>query len=130
VRRYAGEAKVVAHQVGIRSDVPTEKRADEAKVAALHRLNCLFCKRCGSAMALAVPPGEEELRHVCTNCGFVDYHNPKMVVGCVVEHKGQVLLCKRALEPCRGMWTLPAGFMELGETSAGVPTGLTDIWQV
>lgn len=105
--------------VDVRADVPPAKLADEAKVAALQRLNCRFCKRCGSPMQLAVPPGEDDLRHVCGNCSFVDYHNPKMVVGCVIEHEGKVLLCKRALEPCAGLWTLPAGYMELGETCAG-----------
>lgn len=105
--------------VDVRSDVPPAKLADEAKLAALQRLNCRFCKRCGAAMQLAVPPGEDDLRHVCGGCAFVDYHNPKMVVGCVIEHEGKVLLCKRALEPCAGLWTLPAGYMELGETCAG-----------
>lgn len=105
--------------VPIHASVPAAKLAEEAKIAKLQRLKCRFCKRCGGAMELAVPEGEDELRHVCYDCGFVDYHNPKMVVGCVVEHKGQVLLCRRALAPCEGRWTLPAGYMEMGETCQG-----------
>ena len=103
---------------------PDSLLANEAAIASLHALKCYFCKKCGSPMELALPADEHELRHVCKNsaCGFIDYHNPKMVVGCVIEHEGKVLLCKRALEPCSGLWTLPAGYMELGETSAGAPT--------
>lgn len=65
-----------------------------------------------------IPQGETHQRHVCTSCGYVDYFNPKMVVGCIVEHEGKILLCRRAIEPCKGLWTLPAGFMELHESSA------------
>lgn len=92
----------------------------ERQVAALNALRCNYCRRCGAPMEMAVPAGEEELRHVCSSpsCRYVDYHNPKMVVGCVVEHEGKVLLCRRALEPCRGLWTLPAGYMELAESTA------------
>ena len=55
-------------------------------------------------------------RAVCAECGFVDYQNPKIVTGSVVVHEGQVLLCRRAIEPRRGFWTLPAGYLELQET--------------
>ena len=55
---------------------------------------------------------------MCTQCARVDYQNPKMVAGCVVLHEGQVLLCRRAIEPCKGLWTLPAGYVELGESVA------------
>jgi ADP-ribose/FAD diphosphatase len=71
-------------------------------------------------MEVKRPPGDGEFRHVCTNapaCGYIDYHNPKLVVGCVVEHQGAVLLCRRAIEPCRGRWTTPAGFLELNESA-------------
>jgi ADP-ribose/FAD diphosphatase len=92
-----------------------------SKRAGLERHQCNFCKRCGSKMEIRVPENEVELRHVCSSCGFVDYHNPKVVVGCLLENrKGEVLLCRRALEPCKGLWTLPAGYMELGETTAGI----------
>ena len=91
------------------------------KAAALKYLKCNFCRVCGSPVSLRVPEGEQELRHVCTNvsCGHIEYHNPKMVVGCLVEHMGQVLLCRRAIQPCMGLWTLPAGFMELRESTQG-----------
>eukprot|EP00891_Asterochloris_glomerata_P002792 jgi/Astpho2/2792/gw1.00050.177.1_t len=73
---------------------------------------------CGGPIAMAVPPGESELRHVCQQCSAVSYLNPKMVVGCIVEHEGKILLAKRAIEPCRGKWTVPAGYLELNESSA------------
>lgn len=64
----------------------------------------------------SVPEGDTRERLVCTTCGHVDYQNPKVVVGSVVAHDDRVLLCRRAIEPRRGHWTLPAGFLELGET--------------
>jgi ADP-ribose pyrophosphatase YjhB (NUDIX family) len=78
-----------------------------------------FCSNCGSAaLALRVPDGDTLLRHVCAQCGTIHYQNPKIVVGCLPEWQGSVLLCKRAIEPRRGLWTLPAGFLENGETLA------------
>lgn len=63
-----------------------------------------------------VPPGEDRERRVCDSCGFVDYVNPRIVTG-VVAHAGNlILLCRRAIEPRKGFWTLPAGFLELGES--------------
>ena len=64
---------------------------------------------------VSVPEGDSRERYVCTTCGFIAYRNPKVVVGSVVRHDGRILLCRRAIEPRRGYWTLPAGFMELGE---------------
>lgn len=61
-------------------------------------------------------PGDTQERAVCTQCGYVAYENPKVVVGSVVAHAGEVLMCRRAIEPRRGYWTLPAGYLELGET--------------
>jgi ADP-ribose pyrophosphatase YjhB (NUDIX family) len=61
------------------------------------------------------PEGDTRERDVCATCGFVDYHNPRIVAGAVVAHEGRVLLCKRAIEPRAGFWTLPAGFMEAHE---------------
>lgn len=76
-----------------------------------------FCMQCGSAkVELRVPHGDDRERHVCADCGYIHYLNPKIVVGTVPIWKEQVLLCKRAIEPRYGMWTLPAGFMEEGET--------------
>lgn len=66
--------------------------------------------------ARTVPDGDTHERSVCENCGFVQYENPKIVVGSVVRHEGQILLCRRAIEPRRGLWTAPAGFLELHET--------------
>jgi ADP-ribose pyrophosphatase YjhB (NUDIX family) len=63
-----------------------------------------------------VPEGDNRERMVCADCGFVAYENPKVVVGSVVVADGRVLMCRRAIEPRKGFWTLPAGFMELGET--------------
>lgn len=63
-----------------------------------------------------VPRGDERARRVCSTCGFVHYENPKVVVGSVVRHGTHILLCRRAIPPRRGYWTLPAGYLELGET--------------
>jgi len=80
-----------------------------------------FCSVCGSPdIALRVPDGDNLPRYVCGNCGTIHYQNPKIVVGCLPEWQGQVLLCKRAIEPRYGLWTLPAGFLENAET---VPAG-------
>ncbi len=63
-----------------------------------------------------VPDGDTQHRDVCTDCGFVHYDNPKVVAGAVVRSNGGILLCRRAIEPRVGFWTLPAGYMELNET--------------
>lgn len=65
-----------------------------------------------------VPPGDDRRRYVCTSCRTIHYQNPRMVVGCIAEWQGQILLCKRAIEPRHGTWTLPAGYLENGETVA------------
>ena len=75
-----------------------------------------FCPQCGQPLALKVPTGDHLPRHVCTACELVHYQNPKIVVGCVPEHEGRILLCRRAIEPRHGFWTIPAGFMENDET--------------
>lgn len=75
-----------------------------------------FCSHCGSQVELRIPEGDNRTRHVCLACGTVHYENPKIVVGCVVEHDERILLCKRAIEPRYGLWTLPAGFLENGES--------------
>lgn len=67
--------------------------------------------------ARRIPEGEDRERLICGDCGFVAYENPKIIVGSVVEEEGRVLLCRRAIEPRRGFWTLPAGYMEMGETA-------------
>jgi ADP-ribose pyrophosphatase YjhB (NUDIX family) len=63
-----------------------------------------------------VPEGDSRERLVCPSCGHIAYENPKVVVGSVVAHEGRVLMCRRAIPPRRGLWTLPAGYLELGET--------------
>jgi ADP-ribose pyrophosphatase YjhB (NUDIX family) len=75
-----------------------------------------FCSECGGAVQLRIPDGDNLARHVCDACGAIHYLNPRLVVGCVPEHDGRILLCRRAIEPRRGYWTVPAGFMENGET--------------
>ncbi|BCX80868.1 hypothetical protein MIT9_P0446 [Methylomarinovum caldicuralii] len=75
-----------------------------------------FCSECGARLNLQIPPGEDRLRHVCGRCGTIHYQNPKIIAGCLPEWEGRILLCRRAIEPRKGLWTLPAGFMELGET--------------
>lgn len=77
-----------------------------------------YCQLCGSVVSFTVPPGDNLPRHVCPNCGHIHYENPRLVVGCIAEHNGSILLCRRAIEPRLGFWTLPAGFMENGETTA------------
>ncbi|MBX2811252.1 MAG: NUDIX hydrolase [Myxococcales bacterium] len=65
---------------------------------------------------LRIPDGDDRERLLCPDCGYIAYENPKIVVGAVVEHEAQILLCKRAIEPRVGYWTLPAGFLEMGES--------------
>lgn len=77
-----------------------------------------FCCTCGGTVALRVPTGDSLPRHVCDACGAIHYRNPKLVTGTLPEWEGRVLLCRRAIEPRHGLWTLPAGFMENGETVA------------
>jgi ADP-ribose pyrophosphatase YjhB (NUDIX family) len=75
-----------------------------------------FCSKCGAKVQLRVPEGDHLPRYVCEACGTIHYENPRLVVGCVPEHEGRILLCRRAIEPRRGYWTVPAGFMENRET--------------
>jgi len=77
-----------------------------------------FCSVCGAKVALRIPAGDHLPRHVCEACGTIHYSNPKMVVGAIPEWEDQILLCRRAIEPRHGKWTLPAGFMENNETTA------------
>ena len=77
-----------------------------------------FCSDCGSPVTVKIPAGDNLLRYVCTACDAVLYENPKVVVGCIPVYDEKILLCKRAIEPRAGFWTVPAGFMELGETVA------------
>ncbi len=76
-----------------------------------------FCSECGNAVEVGIPQGDNRPRHVCSSCGTIHYQNPKIVVGCIPVWDDRVLLCRRAIEPRYGFWTVPAGFMENGETS-------------
>ena len=77
-----------------------------------------FCSHCGSSkIVYKNPKGDKRPRHSCESCGAVFYENPKIVAGCIPVWKDSVLMCKRAIEPRYGLWTLPAGFMENGEST-------------
>lgn len=77
-----------------------------------------FCSACGHGpLDFVVPAGDNRERFVCPSCGVVHYSNPKVVVGTIPEWEGKILLCRRAIEPRLGLWTLPAGFMENHETT-------------
>lgn len=75
-----------------------------------------FCNACGGPLDQQVPEGDNRPRHVCTDCGTIHYRNPKVVTGCIPVWQDQVLLCRRAIKPRYGLWTLPAGFLENGES--------------
>ncbi len=76
-----------------------------------------FCSNCGSEVSHRIPEGDDRPRYVCDSCDTIHYSNPRVIVGCVPEYDGRILLCRRAIEPRIGLWTLPAGFMENGETT-------------
>ncbi len=75
-----------------------------------------FCSACGGRVGNEIPVDDDHIRAVCTQCGAVHYENPKMVVGCIPVRDDKILMCKRNIEPRKGLWTLPAGFLENGET--------------
>jgi ADP-ribose pyrophosphatase YjhB (NUDIX family) len=77
-----------------------------------------FCSNCAAPVALKIPPGDNLRRHVCDACNTIHYENPRMILGTIPEYGDKILLCKRAIEPRHGKWTLPAGFMENGESTA------------
>ncbi len=77
-----------------------------------------FCSSCGSGVTLRIPEGDSLPRAVCDACGTIHYQNPKIVVGCIPVYGERIVMCKRAIEPRLGLWTLPAGFMENEETAA------------
>jgi ADP-ribose pyrophosphatase YjhB (NUDIX family) len=76
-----------------------------------------FCSHCGAPVTVRVPPGDTLPRHVCDACHAIHYQNPRMVVGCIPEWEDRILLCRRGIEPRHGLWTVPAGYMENGETT-------------
>ena len=77
-----------------------------------------FCPSCGATVELRCPDDDNRPRHICVACGMIHYQNPKMVIGSIPEWEDKILLCRRAIEPRHGLWTLPGGFMENGETTA------------
>ena len=86
-----------------------------------------FCSACGTELERRVPSGDDRPRFVCPSCAIVHYQNPKIVTGCLAAWEDSVLLCRRSIEPRRGYWTLPAGFLELGETS--VEGAVRETWE-
>jgi ADP-ribose pyrophosphatase YjhB (NUDIX family) len=77
-----------------------------------------FCCTCAAPVSVRIPPGDSMPRHVCDACGAIHYRNPRLVVGALPVWENRILLCRRAIEPRRGCWTLPAGFMENRESVA------------
>lgn len=76
-----------------------------------------YCSNCGAAVELRIPHDDDKLRHICTACGIIHYQNPRLVIGSIPQWEDKVLLCRRAIEPRYGFWTLPGGFMENGEST-------------
>lgn len=77
-----------------------------------------YCPLCSQPVRHGIPQGDDRPRHICDACGAIHYQNPKVIAGCIPVSGERILLCRRAIEPRLGFWTLPAGFMELGETLA------------
>lgn len=76
-----------------------------------------FCSECGHPVSQQIPEGDTRRRFVCAACQTIHYQNPRIVTGCLAIFEDKILLCKRAIEPRLGLWTLPAGYMENGETT-------------
>lgn len=76
-----------------------------------------FCCLCGAETINKKPDGDDKIRAVCSKCQHVHYQNPKVVNACIIEHQGKILLGKRTIEPRKGCWNVPAGFMENGEST-------------
>ncbi|MEM7563500.1 MAG: NUDIX hydrolase, partial [Pseudomonadota bacterium] len=77
-----------------------------------------YCSQCGQKVGLKIPPDDNRERFVCDHCGTIHYQNPNNVCGAILTSGEKILLCKRAIEPRYGLWTLPAGFMENEESVA------------
>ncbi|SFW29629.1 NUDIX hydrolase [Nitrosovibrio sp. Nv17] len=75
-----------------------------------------FCSNCGGLVEWRIPEGDALPRYICPSCHTIHYQNPKIVVGCIPEWEDRILLCRRAIEPRHGLWTVPSGFMENAET--------------
>ncbi|NOY67320.1 MAG: NUDIX hydrolase [Gammaproteobacteria bacterium] len=81
-----------------------------------------YCSECGSEVEYLIPEGDNLKRYVCTRCDNIHYQNPRIIAGCIPILGDKVLLCRRAIEPRYGLWTLPAGFMENNETTEQAAT--------
>jgi len=86
-----------------------------------------YCASCGGRIEYRIPDGDDRERAVCLECGTIHYVNPRVVVGCVAEWQGRVLMARRSIEPRAGFWTLPAGFLEMGETTENA--GARETWE-
>lgn len=86
-----------------------------------------YCNHCGKKVSLEIPENDNRLRFVCISCEMIHYDNPKVVCGCIPVWQDQILLCKRAIDPRYGFWTLPAGFMENAETAK--QAALRETWE-
>jgi ADP-ribose pyrophosphatase YjhB (NUDIX family) len=86
-----------------------------------------YCSQCGQPVEQRIPDGDNLPRHVCTACHTIHYENPKIVAGCIAEWEDRILLCRRAIEPRHGLWTLPAGFMENRESTR--EAALRETWE-
>lgn len=86
-----------------------------------------FCIACGTKAVHRIPDGDHLPRLVCPACGHIHYENPRLIVGCIAEWDERILLCKRAIEPRLGYWTLPAGFMENGESTC--QAAIRETWE-
>lgn len=76
-----------------------------------------FCSQCSSPVTLTVPTGDDRPRYICSSCGTIHYQNPKVVVGSIPIWEDRILMCRRNIDPRKGYWTLPAGYLENGETT-------------
>lgn len=76
-----------------------------------------YCNQCGHSVKYEKPEGDDQLRAVCQNCFYIQYENPLIVTGCIIEHEGRILLGKRTIEPRKNCWNIPAGFLENGEST-------------
>ncbi|OZG70119.1 NUDIX hydrolase [Hahella sp. CCB-MM4] len=86
-----------------------------------------FCSQCGNPVEQRVPDGDNRHRHVCPTCDTIHYINPKIVAGTIPVYEDKILLCRRAIEPRLGYWTLPAGFMEMNETTS--QAAIRETWE-
>ncbi len=86
-----------------------------------------FCSECGQPVSKRIPEGDDRHRYVCDSCGAIHYQNPRIIVGTIPVYQQQILLCRRAIEPRKGFWTVPAGFMENGETT--LQGALRESWE-